>query len=87
VIRFPDGHVRSFDGDRVMGIFSAANKEDRAAKAAMRINWAVRHLVQPATKSNFGSLTKAAGNYGTPEVTPVGPTGPPSWLTPSAGGC
>jgi class 3 adenylate cyclase len=59
VIRSLDGHVRSFDGDRVMGIYSGPNKEDRAAKAAMRINWAVRHLVQPAAKSRFGSLTKS----------------------------
>jgi adenylate cyclase len=59
VIRSLDGHVRSFDGDRVMGIFSGPNKEDRAAKAAMRIKYAVKELIQPAAKARFGSLTKS----------------------------
>ncbi|MPQ96867.1 hypothetical protein GB931_02805 [Modestobacter sp. I12A-02628] len=59
VIRSLDGHVRSFDGDRVMGIFSGPVKEDRAVKAAMRINYAVRQLIQPAAKTRFGSLAKS----------------------------
>ena len=32
IIRSLDGHVRSFDGDRGMGIFSGPNKEDRAPR-------------------------------------------------------
>ncbi|AEF43147.1 hypothetical protein AS9A_P20103 (plasmid) [Hoyosella subflava DQS3-9A1] len=60
IMRFHEGHIRSFDGDRVMGIFTGENKEDRAVKAAMRIKWAVDQLVTPAVHSEFPSL-KSAG--------------------------
>lgn len=47
IIRSNDGHIRSFDGDRVMGIFTGPNKEDRAVKSAMIIKWAVDKLITP----------------------------------------
>src|SRR3954453_6013446 len=37
VIRHNKGDIRSFDGDRVMGIFVGWDKESRAAKAALGI--------------------------------------------------
>lgn len=60
IIRAHDGHIRSFDGDRVMGVFSGAAKEDRAVKSAMKIKWAVRDLVTPAIHTEFPAL-KASG--------------------------
>ncbi|MBB3676224.1 adenylate/guanylate cyclase domain-containing protein [Modestobacter versicolor] len=38
IIRRGDGHIRSFDGDRVMGIFVGDNKETRAGRAALALN-------------------------------------------------
>ncbi|MDT0276265.1 adenylate/guanylate cyclase domain-containing protein [Blastococcus goldschmidtiae] len=39
VIRYNEGDIRSFDGDRVMGIFVGWDKESRAAKAALGIEY------------------------------------------------
>lgn len=60
IIRAHDGHIRSFDGDRVMGVFTGLAKEDRAVRSAMEIKWAVKELVTPAIHSEFPTL-KANG--------------------------
>ena len=58
IIRHLDGHIRSFDGDRVMGIFTGPNKEDRAVKAAMHIKWAVDTVVTPVLHNEIPDLKK-----------------------------
>ena len=40
IIRFHDGYIRSFDGDRVMAVFLGDHKNTTAAKTALEINWA-----------------------------------------------
>lgn len=56
IIRANDGHIRSFDGDRVMGIFAGTNRYTRAVKSAMQIKWAMNELVQPAITKQFKSV-------------------------------
>lgn len=46
-IRFHGGHIRSFDGDRVMGVFIGDGKGDRAFTAALELNWYVQELIRP----------------------------------------
>ncbi|TDT82268.1 MULTISPECIES: adenylate/guanylate cyclase domain-containing protein [Micrococcaceae] len=58
IIRANNGHIRSFDGDRVMGIFAGTDRNTRAAKSALQIKWAMNNLVQPAIASQFGSIKK-----------------------------
>ncbi|MGP6175368.1 adenylate/guanylate cyclase domain-containing protein [Corynebacterium sp. A21] len=58
IIRNLEGHIRSFDGDRVMGVFTGPNKEDRAIKSAMRIKWAVDTIVTPALHQEIPALQK-----------------------------
>ncbi|MBX9243577.1 adenylate/guanylate cyclase domain-containing protein [Actinotalea ferrariae] len=53
IILYKDGEIRSFDGDRVMGIFMGADKEQRAVRAAMGIHWAVCEVIRPAIKTAF----------------------------------
>lgn len=60
IIRSHDGHIRSFDGDRVMGVFSGPSKETRAAVAALQIHYAVKFLLDPKIQSSFADI-KAAG--------------------------
>jgi len=52
------GAVRSFDGDRVMGIFIGGSKNSNAATCAREIHWAVRKIIQPAAAKRFGSISK-----------------------------
>lgn len=51
VIRKEGGHIRSFDGDRVMGIFIGDSKCTRAVRAGLKINWAVKKIIMPALKN------------------------------------
>ena len=53
IIRAKGGHIRSFDGDRVMGIFIGDDKESRAAQAALHISWAVAEVIDPALKKKW----------------------------------
>lgn len=57
IIRDRGGAIRSFDGDRVMGIFIGANQESVAAKTALHIYWAVHQVINPALKSKWDDLS------------------------------
>ena len=41
------GVVRSFDGDRVMGVFRNDRPNTSAVKAALKLKWAVDHIIAP----------------------------------------
>jgi class 3 adenylate cyclase len=56
LIRARGGAIRSFDGDRVMGIFVGAGANDLAVKAAMNIHWAVRSVIQPKLEAKWDSF-------------------------------
>lgn len=56
VMKAGDGHVRSFDGDRVMAIFTGPNKTDRAVRAALRIRWAVDIHLNEEMHTRFDAL-------------------------------
>jgi class 3 adenylate cyclase len=47
LIRKNGGEVRSFDGDRVMGVFIAGAKNTAACKCALQINWFFQHALIP----------------------------------------
>lgn len=52
-IRFKGGHIRSFDGDRVMGIFIGERRSNSAVEAALHINWAVSQVINPQLKERL----------------------------------
>lgn len=56
IIRANGGAIRSFDGDRVMGVFIGASKRSNATKAALQIQWATRMLIEPEAKARFNSV-------------------------------
>ena len=51
------GHVRSFDGDRVMGVFIGNSKYSSASICGREIHWTVRKIIQPAASKKFGSIS------------------------------
>lgn len=59
IIRKNDGHIRSFDGDRVMGIFVGSGRYDAAAKSAMQIKWACDNLIQPKITVKYKSIRES----------------------------
>ena len=50
------GQVRSFDGDRVMGVFVGTNKNTAAAKSALQMNYVVQNILRPKAEAKFPSL-------------------------------
>ncbi|ADT99170.1 adenylate/guanylate cyclase domain-containing protein [Mycolicibacterium gilvum] len=53
IFRQYDGKIRSFDGDRVMAIFVGEDKNTRATRAALAINWAVEEIIPEAIKTSW----------------------------------
>ncbi len=59
IARSNGGHIRSFDGDRVMAIFAGDNRFDQAVKAAMQVKWACFKVIQPKIAAQFKSVSAA----------------------------
>ncbi len=57
ILKHHGGEIRSFDGDRVMAIFIGDSKNTNAAKAALKLNWAVNKIVTPALRSKWSDFT------------------------------
>lgn len=56
VVRAHGAEIRSYDGDRIMGIFAGDMKNTRAAKAALQINWAFRKVLKPRFEAKYSNL-------------------------------
>lgn len=57
IIRQLGGEIRSFDGDRVMGVFIEGAKNTNAAEAALKVNYFFRSIVVPAFSNFYTSLS------------------------------
>lgn len=53
IIGDQDGVVTAYDGDRVMAVFTGENKNTRAVRAAMKINQAVKTIINPELKAFY----------------------------------
>lgn len=58
LIRARGGHIRSFDGDRVMGVFLGSSKNTSAMKCALNINWVFTKVIEPKFKAKYDSLNQ-----------------------------
>ncbi|GGC50179.1 guanylate cyclase [Parapedobacter defluvii] len=56
LIRYYNGEIRSFDGDRVMGVFMDGNKNTNAVRCAFALNWVVNKIIDPKSKEKFQSI-------------------------------
>ncbi|MBV6687074.1 MULTISPECIES: adenylate/guanylate cyclase domain-containing protein [Xanthomonas] len=61
IIRYNGGDIRSFDGDRVMGVFLGERMHTKAALTALQINYAVIHVLRPKIEVKYPAL--AEGGY------------------------
>jgi adenylate cyclase len=53
IIREHGGEIRSFDGDRVMGVFIGDHKNTSAVKSALKINHAFEYLIRPEFEEKY----------------------------------
>lgn len=56
IIRAHGGEIRSFDGDRVMGVFIGETRRTSAVKSALKIQWTTRNLIQKKAAERFNSV-------------------------------
>jgi len=56
LIRAWDGEIRSFDGDRVMGVFIGDRKNTKAANCAREVFYTVDRILAPKATANFKSI-------------------------------
>jgi uridylate cyclase len=57
VIRDEGGAVTAYDGDRIMGVYIGGSKNTSAAKTALKLNWVVKNLINPALKAQYPNVT------------------------------
>jgi class 3 adenylate cyclase len=53
IITNNSGIITAFDGDRVMGVFIGDSKNSNAVKTALKINYAVRKIINPCIKNQY----------------------------------
>jgi len=57
IIRAEGGEIRSYDGDRVMGVFIGGSKNTSAVRCALKIHYAVKSIIEPAKKNQYQKTT------------------------------
>lgn len=55
IVKAESGDITAYDGDRIMAIFIGDNKHDRAARAALKLRWAVLNIIQPLMKEQYST--------------------------------
>ena len=55
IIRDQGGVITAYDGDRIMAVFIGDSKNSTAARAALKINYAVAKIINPAIGSKYPS--------------------------------
>lgn len=60
IIRGEGGSITAYDGDRVMAIFTGNTKNTDAVRCAMKINFAVQEIIQPAINAQYKTNFKLA---------------------------
>jgi uridylate cyclase len=56
IISARSGEIRSFDGDRVMGIFLGKFKNTSAAQCALQINYAFTEIIKPKLEARYPKI-------------------------------
>lgn len=53
IIKSEDGVITAYDGDRIMAVFIGERMRSRAALAGLKLNSAVRNIINPAIKHQY----------------------------------
>jgi class 3 adenylate cyclase len=55
IIGSEGGQITAYDGDRVMAVFIGDYKNSSAVETALKINWAVLHIINPGIVRQYGA--------------------------------
>lgn len=64
IVKAENGDITAYDGDRIMAIFIGDNKHDHAARAALKMRWAVLNIIQPLMKKTYTTDFEIAHTVG-----------------------
>lgn len=53
IIRSEDGAITGYDGDRIMAVYIGKSKNSSAVRTALKINFAVQKIINPAIKYQY----------------------------------
>lgn len=56
LIRANGGTITAYDGDRVMAVYIGASKNSAAVRTAMRLNFVVDEVIQPALRAQYPQI-------------------------------
>lgn len=48
IIESEGGAITAYDGDRIMAVYTGKNRHDKAVRSALKINYAVKEIINPA---------------------------------------
>jgi class 3 adenylate cyclase len=54
IIRNEGGDITAYDGDRIMAVFVGSSPNSDATRCALKINYAVKQIVNPAITAQYG---------------------------------
>ena len=57
IISAEGGVITSYDGDRIMAVFIGNSKNSDAARTALKINYAVKNIINPAIKAQYAKTS------------------------------
>ena len=57
IIRSEGGEITAYDGDRIMAVYIGDLKNTTAARTALKINYAVKNIVNPAIQNQYPSIS------------------------------
>lgn len=55
IIKSENGIITAYDGDRIMSVFTGKSKNTSAVRSALKINYAVIYIIQPALEEQYQS--------------------------------
>lgn len=55
IVKSEGGSITAYDGDRLMAIFIGDGNCDAAVRAALKIQWAVKYIINPAIKAKYNT--------------------------------
>lgn len=64
VMKAESADITAYDGDRIMAIFIGDEKCDRAARAGLKLNWAVKNIIVPEMHKQYTTDFKLAHTVG-----------------------
>jgi len=59
LVRYHDGSIVSFDGDRILGVFMGESKNSNSAKCALQIKYTVNSIIRPKFEGKYDSVKNA----------------------------